>query len=176
MYADLKTFLVDSILAKVDSMTMAHGLEARVPFLDHRLVELAARIPEQLKVRFLQGKRILKDAMRGRIPSEVIHRTKSPFQPPLAAWLRSDLREMVGDVLAESAVARLGLFDVTRVEALKREHFSGVANHAFKLWNLLNFVEWHRLFVRGAWTEGASRSGAPASSPLRDGLAATEVH
>jgi asparagine synthase (glutamine-hydrolysing) len=175
IYADLKTFLVDSILAKVDAMTMAHGLEARVPFLDHRLVELAARIPERLKVRFMQGKRILRDAMRGRVPSKVIHRTKSPFQPPLAGWLRSDLREMVSDVLSEAAVGRLGFFDVSRVEALKRQHFSGVANHAFKLWNLLNFVEWHRLFVSGAWTEGTSRSDAPPLRPRRDGRAATEI-
>jgi asparagine synthase (glutamine-hydrolysing) len=170
MYADVKTFLVDSILAKVDSMTMAHGLEARVPLLDHRLVELAARVPERLKLRFTQGKRILKDAMRGRLPAEVIRRTKSPFHPPLAAWLKSDLREIVGDVLSEGAVARLGLFDVARVDALKREHFSGAANHAFKLWNLLNFVEWHRLFVGGAWTNGPVRADAPAPRPL----AATE--
>ena len=171
MYADVKTFLVDSILAKVDAMTMAHGLEARVPLLDHRLAELAARIPARLKLRFTQGKRILKDAMRGRLPAEVIRRTKSPFQPPLAGWLKSELRETVGDELGEGALARVGLFEVRRVEALKREHFAGTANHAFKLWNLLNFVEWHRLFVQGAWSDGASPGDVPAGRPPRGPVA-----
>jgi hypothetical protein len=78
-------------------------------------------------------------------------------------------------VLSATAVARLGLFDVGRVEALKREHFAGSANHAFKLWNLLNFVEWHRLFVGGAWTAGPALTSRRPARPSRDGLAAAEV-
>ncbi len=152
IYADIKTFLVDSILAKVDTMTMAHGLEARVPLLDYELVELAARIPEGLKFRWLSGKRIFKKAMQDRLPSEVICRKKSPFHPPLAGWLKSDLRETVSDILSDANLKKVGLFNSSYIETLKREHFAGVANNAYKLWVLVNFLEWHRLFVEGHWT------------------------
>ncbi len=152
IYADIKTFLVDSILAKVDTMTMAHGLEARVPLLDYELVELAARIPEGLKFKWLSGKRIFKKAMHEKLPSQVISRKKSPFHPPLASWLKSDLRETMSDVLSDANLKALALFNPSYVEILKREHFAGVANHAYKLWVLINFLEWHRLFVEGNWT------------------------
>ncbi len=162
IYADLKTFLVDSILAKVDAMTMAHGLEARVPLLDHEIVELAARIPDRLKLSLKRGKKIFRTAMRGRVPAEVLARRKSPFQPPLAAWLKSELRDTVSDVLGARSIGALGLFDPVYVERLKHEHFAGTANHAFKLWNLVHFVEWHRLFARGEWT-ARSLDGQPAA-------------
>ncbi len=152
IYADMKTFLVDSILAKVDTMTMAHGLEARVPLLDYELIELAARIPERLKFRWLSGKRIFRKAMHDRLPSQVISRKKSPFHPPLVSWLKSDLRETVRDVLSDANLKKVGLFNSSYVETLKREHFAGIANNAYKLWVLVNFLEWHRLFVEGNWT------------------------
>src|SRR5439155_413078 len=100
VYADINSFLVDSILAKVDAMTMAHALEARVPLLDREVVELASSIPDRLKMRWGRGKRIFKKAVRARLPREVIARAKSSFQPPLAEWLRTDLRATVGDVLS----------------------------------------------------------------------------
>ena len=136
-------------------------MDARPDILNHNL-ETVKRLQKPVRKRARWDRSLY-----------VLRRAKAPFQPPLAAWLKSDLREMVSDTLSADAVARLGLLDVTRVEALKREHFAGVANHAFKLWNLLNFVEWHRLFVHGAWTAGASDT--PARRPPRDGLAATEV-
>ena len=160
LYADIKTFLVDSILAKVDGMTMAHGLEARVPLLDHELVELAARIPDRMKLRGGTGKKIFKTVMRGRLPTEVLERGKSPFQPPLAGWLRSELRQTVCEVLDEVHLKKLGLFKTDYVEALKREHFAGVANHAFKLWALMNFVEWHRRFVESSWRHASTTGDA----------------
>jgi asparagine synthase (glutamine-hydrolysing) len=155
IYADLKTFLVDSILAKVDAMTMSHGLEARVPLLDHQVVELAARIPDRLKVGLKRGKKIFRAAVRGRVPAEVLARRLERRLPPLAAWLKSELRDTVSDVLSARHIGSLGLVDPGYVEQLKQEHFAGTANHAFKLWNLVHFVEWHRLFVRGEWTTGA---------------------
>jgi asparagine synthase (glutamine-hydrolysing) len=160
IYADIKTFLVDSILAKVDAMTMAHGLEARVPLLDHELVELAARIPDRLKLRGMNGKRIFKTVMRGKLPAAVVERKKSPFHPPLAGWLRSDLRETVCEVLDEGRLKNLGLLNPSYVETLKGQHFTGAANHAFKLWALMNLVEWYRLFVEGHWQPETASAGA----------------
>jgi asparagine synthase (glutamine-hydrolysing) len=151
IYADVQTFLVDSILAKVDAMTMAHGLEARVPFLDDAVVDTAARVPDRRKFGSTGGKLILREAMRTTLPASVVRRRKSPFQPPLAAWLRTELRDTVCDTLSGSRVTRLGFLDAAAVDVLKQQHFAGTANNAFKLWSLMNLVEWHRLFVDGAW-------------------------
>ena len=164
VYADINSFLVDSILAKVDAMTMAHGLEARVPLLDREVVELAGKIPDRLKTRWGEGKRILKEAVRARLPREVIARAKSSFQPPLAEWLRTDLRATVCDVLSDVRLRALGFLRPSAVGVLTSEHFAGRANHGFKLWLLMNLVEWHRLFVEGHWTDGlAGRRPRPCS-------------
>ncbi|TMA90704.1 MAG: asparagine synthase (glutamine-hydrolyzing) [Deltaproteobacteria bacterium] len=167
VYADINSFLVDSILAKVDAMTMAHGLEARVPLLDREVVELAGTVPDRLKMRWGEGKRIFRKAVRARLPREVIARAKSPFQPPLAEWLRRDLRAMVGEVLSDDRVRALGFLRPSGIAALKSEHFAGRANHGFKLWLLLNLVEWHRLFVEGQWTARLAGGRSRPSGPER---------
>jgi asparagine synthase (glutamine-hydrolysing) len=167
IYADVNSFLVDSILAKVDAMTMAHALEARVPLLDREVVELASNIPDRLKMRWGRGKRIFKKAVRARLPREVIARAKSSFQPPLAEWLRTDLRATVGDVLSDGRVRGLGFLRPSGVAALKSEHLGGRANHGFRLWLLMNLVEWHRLFVEGYWTSGLAGRRPPPCSEER---------
>ena len=143
-YADLKTFLPDSILPKVDTMTMAHGLEARVPLLDHRLVELGARIPARLKLRGLSTKWIFKRAMASRLPAAIVKRRKEGFQPPLAAWLRAELESFTADLLARDTIRGLDILDEREVERIRLEHVAGRRDHAFKLWSLMNFVAWHR--------------------------------
>jgi asparagine synthase (glutamine-hydrolysing) len=142
-YADFKVFLADSILAKVDSMTMAHALEARVPLLDYRLVELSASIPSGLKIKGLDTKHIFKQAMAPHLPRQIVFRKKEGFHPPMAAWFRRELRSFVNDVLCGENLRSIGMFNTPYIDALKGQHFAGAENHAFKLWSLMNFVAWH---------------------------------
>lgn len=141
-YVDVKTFLADSILPKVDRMTMAFGLEARTPWLDYRLVELGARLPSAWKVTGLDTKRIFKDAMRGQVPDAIVRRRKAGFHAPLAAWFRGPLRDLVEETLAPTALAALPVLQPSAVSRLVREHLDGRANHAFKLWGLMTLIRW----------------------------------
>jgi asparagine synthase (glutamine-hydrolysing) len=148
-YADLKVFLADSILAKVDSMTMAHALEAREPLLDYRLVELSARIPPDLKIKRLDTKYIFKQAMVSRLPHQIIFRKKEGFHPPIASWFRRELRPFVEEVLCGENLREIGMLNPAYVEELKQRHFAGLENNAFKLWGLMNFIAWHTQVVKG---------------------------
>lgn len=148
-YADLKTYLPDSILPKVDTMTMAHGLEAREPLLDYRLVELGARIPLRYKLRGRHTKWIFKQAMRPHLLPAIVARPKAGFQPPMAGWFRKELRSFVEERLAASEVRGLDWIDHAAVERIVSEHVGGVANHAYKLWSLMSLLSWHRRWARG---------------------------
>lgn len=147
-YADFKVFLPDSILPKVDSMTMAHSLEARVPFLDYRLVELSANIPEGLKIKGLDTKYIFKQAMARYLPRQIVFRKKAGFHPPMAYWFRHELRSFVNEVLCSETLHSVGILNVPYIEELKQRHFAGVENNAFKLWGLMNFVTWQREMLK----------------------------
>jgi asparagine synthase (glutamine-hydrolysing) len=142
-YADFKLFLADSILAKVDSMTMAHSLEAREPLLDYRLVELSATIPASLKLRGLTTKYIFKKAMEPHLPRGIAFRRKEGFHSPMASWFQNELRPFVNEVLCGENLDSIGIFNGAYVETLKRRHFAGVENNAFKLWGLMNFIAWN---------------------------------
>jgi asparagine synthase (glutamine-hydrolysing) len=141
-YVDIKTFLADSILPKVDRTTMAFGLEARTPWLDYRLVELGARLPWQWKLRGRDTKVIFKDAMRGLVPDPIVRRTKAGFHAPLAAWFRGPLEPMLRDVLSPTSISILPELQSAPVQAMVDAHVAGHANHAFKLWGLVTLVRW----------------------------------
>ncbi|WP_157899238.1 asparagine synthase (glutamine-hydrolyzing) [Luteitalea pratensis] len=141
-YVDLKTFLVDSILPKVDRTTMAFGLEARTPWLDYRLVELGARLPWRWKLRGRDTKVIFKDAMRGLVPDAIVRRQKAGFHAPLAAWFRGPLRPLLQDVLSPASLRVLPELQPAPVQTMLDAHVSGRANHAFKLWGLVTLVRW----------------------------------
>ena len=148
-YADFKVFLADSILTKVDNMTMAHSLEARVPLLDYRLVELSANIPPSLKIKGLNTKYIFKQAMARYLPRQIVFRKKGGFHPPMASWFRHELRPFVDEVLCAENLRLIKILNAPYVEKLKRRHFAGVENNAFKLWGLMNFVAWHAQVLKG---------------------------
>ena len=147
-YVDLKTFLADSILPKVDRTTMAFGLEARTPWLDYRLVELGARLPWQWKLRGRDTKVIFKDAMRGLVPEPIVRRTKAGFHAPLASWFRGPLQPLLRETLSSDALAVLPELQPAPVQALVDAHVSGRANHAFKLWGLITLVRWAHAWRR----------------------------
>jgi asparagine synthase (glutamine-hydrolysing) len=136
-YADLKIWLPGDILTKVDRASMAVGLEAREPLLDHRLVEFAARLPVNLRVRRGTGKWLMKRALRRYLPDEILNRSKMGFVTPVSAWFRGALAEDSYAITRGSALAETGWFDIAMVSRLVSEHQRGVRDHGRTLWQLL---------------------------------------
>jgi asparagine synthase (glutamine-hydrolysing) len=139
---DLGVGLPDDMLTKVDRASMAHGLEVRVPYLDHRLVEHAARLPSALKLRGGRSKAALLDVFGATLPRRVRRRAKWGFEAPLSAWLRGPLRPLVRDALARERVARSGLFDARRVGELVARHERGETDASWRIWSLVVVSEW----------------------------------
>ncbi len=146
--ANMRSYLPDDLLIKADRCSMAASLEARAPFLDHELAELAAGIPFNLKLKGARSKHILKEAARGLLPAEIIQRKKHGFGIPLGAWLRRDMAPARELLLSRRARER-GLLDMAAVARLIDEHEAGRRDHNRQLWALLTLEEWHRQFVDG---------------------------
>jgi asparagine synthase (glutamine-hydrolysing) len=144
---DFHVYLPDDLMVKTDRATMANGLEARSPFLDHRLIEWCAGMPSSLKVRGWNTKHILKESLKGLLPAEIINRPKQGFAVPVSAWFRGELREMGQDVLLSSSSVGRGYFRRDAIEELLRSHGRSQADHGYKLWALLNLELWHRRFT-----------------------------
>jgi asparagine synthase (glutamine-hydrolysing) len=140
MYVDMKTWLPDNILVKVDRATMANSLESRAPYLDHRLVEFAASLPVEWKLRRLTKKYILKRALASRLPSSLLNRKKRGFNAPVSHWILGPLRSLLMDAVS-SNVAR-SVINVSRVESLLTEHVNGQDDHGFRLFNILSLGLW----------------------------------
>lgn len=143
-YVDVKTYLVDNILTKVDRMSMAASLEARVPLLDHRVVEFAMSLPAHLKLNRGQTKIILRRAMATRLPAMVLNKPKQGFSIPLKHWLRGPLRPMMTDLLSTGNVRRRGYFQPQCVSQWISEHLAERANHSHRLWALMVFELWQQ--------------------------------
>jgi asparagine synthase (glutamine-hydrolysing) len=139
---DQNYYLPDDILYKTDRMSMAHSLEVRPPFLDHRIVEFAASLPERLKIRGFQQKFVLKELMRGKLPESVLKRKKTGFDIPTHDWFRGPLRELLMDVLRPEAIAATGIFDTNAVHSLIRDHMERRINAGYHLWGLLTLFLW----------------------------------
>jgi asparagine synthase (glutamine-hydrolysing) len=142
---DIKTYLVE-LLMKQDQMSMAASIESRVPFLDHRLVEFAMRIPSRLKVRYASGKYLLRRAMEDRLPSEVLHRSKMGFSTPVKPWLRYQLFDRVAKILTDGRLAERRILNVNFVRDLLEAHRRGRVDATDAVWRLLNFELWNRVF------------------------------
>ncbi len=141
-YADLKRYLPDDILFKVDRMSMAVSLETRGPLMDYTLVEFAARLPPELRLRGLSTKYLLKRAMGDILPQQILRRPKLGFNIPYKNWLRNELRDLLQDTLSPTHLRQQGLFHPQYVQTLIREHMEGVRDHSHKLWQLLIFQLW----------------------------------
>lgn len=147
LYLDFKTYMPDNILVKVDRMSMACSLEARVPLLDKKLVEFAFSLPEDLKIRGKEGKWILKEAMRGILPEDILRRRKKGFSIPIKNWLRSDLSWMIDAYLSPKAIGRFGFFRTETVRTWVEEHQKEQRDHAHRLWALIQFSMWAERFL-----------------------------
>ncbi len=150
MYVDMKTWLADTYLEKVDKTSMAVSLEARVPLLDHRLVELSLRIPARLKITSRDTKRIFKRAVADLLPPETLQKPKHGFAVPTDPWFRGELRQFAYDVLLDTRSRQRGFFRPEIVERLWREHQTGREVRDSHLWLLLNFELWARRFLDAA--------------------------
>lgn len=145
-HADLRGFLAENVLRGSDRMSMAHGLEVRVPFCDHVLVEAMAGAPAAMRVTALASKRILRRIMRGKVPAEVLTRKKLGFTAPFGVWLKRAEPQIAGDLLHPQQIARRGLFDPAEVARLLAEHRTGQRDHSHRIWSLLVLEQWQRMY------------------------------
>jgi asparagine synthase (glutamine-hydrolysing) len=171
MYTDLKGWMPDTYLEKIDKAAMAVSLEGRVPFLDHRLVEYAYSLPGKLKVRRSTTKYVLKKALEPVLPHSTLYRPKHGFTVPLDAWFRGRLSRFVADVLFDHTPRYCDYLDRGFVHKLYNEHTHGQRNWGTQLWAILNFELWHRTFL-GAPHISASRAAFPTPQNVKS----SEIH
>jgi asparagine synthase (glutamine-hydrolysing) len=147
LYVDTRFYLPNDMLVKVDRMTMAHGLEARVPFLDHELVEFLATVPPRFKLRrMVQKKYLLKRTLRGRLPDQVLSRPKQGFNVPKGIWIKNELKVFVADTLSLGNISAMGLFEPNAVADLLTEHWQGQKDNSHQIWGLLVLTLWWQKF------------------------------
>jgi len=148
LYLDSKTYLPGDILTKVDRMSMAVSLEARVPLLDHKLIEfVCSRIPASMKMKGLETKHILKRAVHDLVPAEILNRPKQGFGVPIKQWINQQLRERVRETLTEPRAMQRGYVESRYVNLLLDEHDRGRRDHATELWAVFMLELWHRRFI-----------------------------
>lgn len=160
MYWDARTYLPDDVMVKVDRATMAVGLEARAPFLDHRVVELAWRLPAEDRFRAGQGKWAMRQVLYRHVPQELVERPKMGFGVPIDHWLRGALREWAGDLLNADSIRREGILRPEPIERLWNEHQSGRRNWQYHLWDVLMFRAWQEA------SRETGRAAEPAAMAL----------
>lgn len=148
MYTDLMSRLPDYTLQILDRMTMAHSLEGRSPFLDHKLVEFAAKLPPEWKVSNGKLKAILREYSIKYLPTELLTREKQGFGFPLNRWLKNDLKEMINDVFSSSKLIEDGYFNKEYVNKINDEHQKGLVDHQMRIWGLLNMELWYSSFIK----------------------------
>ena len=149
MQVDLLTQLPNDLLMLTDKMTMASSIACRVPLLNHRLVETCARIPASLRIRKGRLKHLLKRALEGTLPRDIIERPKRGFGAPMGAWLKDELAPLAGQLLSREAVERRGWFEWMEIESLLAQHRASRADHTDHLICLINLEVWARLFLDG---------------------------
>ena len=147
MRGDLSIYLLEDILTKVDRMSMAVSLEARVPFLDHEIVELAFSIPGSMKINGFRTKQILRSCFSNMLPHQILNRGKEGFSIPLKNCMRCEMKEQMMEILSKDNIAKIGYLSPNGVTLLMKEHISGKANHQHRLWALIVLVLWHKKYM-----------------------------
>ncbi len=157
LYADIKTYLHE-LLMKQDQMSMATSIESRVPFLDHKLVEFTCSLPERLKLRGGTTKYILREAMKGVLPEQILSRSKMGFPVPIGAWFRGAYKWVIDEYVLSDRARSRGIFSPDFVRELVTSHQSGNENHDERLWALVNFEIWQRQFFDGESAQASDRA------------------
>jgi asparagine synthase (glutamine-hydrolysing) len=160
LYADMKTYLVDDILTKVDKMSMAVSLESREPLLDHKLLEFAATVPSSLKLRNGQSKYLLRRLLDRRVSKAIVDRPKHGFEAPVGEWLRGPLAPMVDALLLDGRLRDRGVFEEAVIARVWKEHRDGHQDHRHRLWSLVMLELWFRQFVDGGAQSAVIRGEA----------------
>jgi asparagine synthase (glutamine-hydrolysing) len=151
-YVDIKTYLPEDILVKVDRMSMAHSLEVRAPILDHKLIEYVGSLPSNLKLKGRKSKYIFKKMLEDRLPPGILYRRKQGFSIPLASWLRNEMKGFAEMTLFSSQNRLSTFFNLKYIEDLWRRHLSGRQDYAYPLWGLMMFSLWERRFLdKNSW-------------------------
>lgn len=166
LYLDSKTYLPGDILTKVDRMSMAVSLEARVPLLDHQLIEFVARMPASLKMRGDESKYIFKRAVADLVPKEILTRSKQGFGVPIGAWINDQLRERTHETLRDRVTRERGYFRPEYIDVLLAEHERGRRDHSAALWTVLMFELWCRAFIDNAGPSVARCAGQSTLIPV----------
>ncbi len=147
LYVDTVTYLPNDLLVKMDRMSMVHSLEARSPFLDHKVMEFAAAIPHNLKLKRMTTKYILKKAMKNLLPQKIISRGKAGFGVPIGVWFKEELKEFAYQILLDKRARKRGYFNSKFIEQLLEEHIMGKIDHGNRIWALLVLELWHQTFI-----------------------------
>ena len=147
LLTDQMTYLPNDLLVKVDIASMANSLEARSPFLDHKLIEFAASLPESLKMNKFRNKYLLKKVAAKLVPSEVIYRRKMGFGVPVGSWFRGEMKDFVRGVLLSEKSLKRGIVKPEMMQKYVDEHTSGKFDHAFQIWSLLMLELWFQRFI-----------------------------
>ena len=147
LYIDSKTYLPGDIMTKVDRMSMAVSLEARAPLLDHKLIDFVTKIPAGLKLKGEQTKHIMKQAVTGLVPDEILNRPKQGFGVPVQEWINQQLKERMVATLSDERTRQRGYVNSKYLDVLLDEHWRGRRDHSSQLWSLLMLELWHRQFV-----------------------------
>jgi asparagine synthase (glutamine-hydrolysing) len=175
LYTDIKTYLVE-LLMRQDQMSMSTSIESRVPFLDHRLVEFAARLPDRLKLQGFSTKYVLRQAMRGLLPRSILARRKMGFPVPFGQWMRTEWNAVAADVLLDHRTRERGFLETASVSRLLREHRSGQCDGGNAIWALLNLELWFRTFIDGGGVQALPAPGPLGSASTETLSAAVEPH
>jgi asparagine synthase (glutamine-hydrolysing) len=162
LYADIKTYLVE-LLMKQDQMSMAASIESRVPFLDHKLVEYAATLPDAWKLNGWTTKRVLRESMKGLLPDSILNRPKMGFPVPFANWTRGSWNGVARDVLLDRRSRERGLIDPRAVDRLLADHAAGRTDGGDRIWSLLNLELWHRTFIDGDGVQTLPDAAGPST-------------
>lgn len=147
LYVDMKVWLPDDLLMKKDKMGMATSIEARVPFLDHNLIEFAATVPSNLKCKGLTTKYIFKKAVSDLLPKVIIKKKKMGFPVPIEPWLRGELGDMASDILLSAEARKRGYFDIGYIQKMLKQHRAGGKDLSKLIWPLITFELWHRIYI-----------------------------
>ena len=147
LLSDLMTYLPNDLLVKVDIASMACSLEARSPFLDHKVIEFAASLPEALKMHRFKTKSLLKKVAARLVPPEVVYRRKMGFGVPIGKWFRGEMRSFVSDVLLSETALNRGIIRPEAIRRYVQEHVNGERDHQYQLWTLMMMELWFQRFI-----------------------------
>ncbi len=167
LYVDTKTWLTDDLLIKADKMTMANSIELRVPLLDHKVLEFAAGLPDNLKVRAFTTKFIAKKVLERRVPETILNRRKTGFPVPYASWLRTDMREWLVDLLMDRQTLERGYFNRKAIEFLLSQSAAS-GRYSKELFCLAVLELWHRVFLGGDASFSGGSVGLPSEVPVQN--------